>query len=51
MPNTTEKKDETEYLTGQLLVAMPQMEDQRFESKMQGTEDQRIFNKKESGTG
>ena len=30
MPNTTEKKDETEYLTGQLLVAMPQMEDQRF---------------------
>ena len=30
MPDTTEKKDETEYLTGQLLVAMPQMEDQRF---------------------
>ena len=29
MPDTTEK-DETEYLTGQLLVAMPQMEDQRF---------------------
>ena len=30
MPNSKEKKDETEYLTGQLLVAMPQMEDQRF---------------------
>ena len=30
MPDTTEKKYETEYLTGQLLVAMPQMEDQRF---------------------
>ena len=30
MPDTTEKKDKTEYLTGQLLVAMPQMEDQRF---------------------
>ena len=30
MPDNTEKKDQTEYLTGQLLVAMPQMEDQRF---------------------
>jgi putative transcriptional regulator len=30
MPDTTEKKDKAEYLTGQLLVAMPQMEDHRF---------------------
>jgi len=30
MPDNTGNKDQTEYLTGQLLVAMPQMEDQRF---------------------
>ncbi|MGA0315699.1 MAG: YqgE/AlgH family protein [Alphaproteobacteria bacterium] len=30
MPDNTENKDQTEYLTGQLLVAMPHMEDQRF---------------------
>jgi len=30
MPDNTRNKDQTEYLTGQLLVAMPQMEDQRF---------------------
>ena len=30
MPDNTEKKHHTEYFTGQLLVAMPQMEDQRF---------------------
>ena len=30
MPDNTGNKDKTEYLTGQLLVAMPQMEDQRF---------------------
>ena len=30
MPDNTGNKDQNEYLTGQLLVAMPQMEDQRF---------------------
>ena len=30
MPDNTGNKDQTKYLTGQLLVAMPQMEDQRF---------------------